>query len=153
MPFEPLKTDEKLDYAPKAGPDMDSQMLAGCSGFLLASVIHYLLGVWPHFVFFTTHLLATLAICAAAGLLPAAIFSGVVARRFGIPAAAGALGGSFAVAIFLYLRLQQVDSTRGLRDMPQPEFPASWVWLVPGAWIVLVLAILLISLRAEHFKP
>jgi len=51
MAFEPLQTDEKLDVPEQTAQDMDKQMLFGCSGFLISSVVGYLLTIWPFIAF------------------------------------------------------------------------------------------------------
>jgi hypothetical protein len=152
VPFEPLKTDELLDQPAKTGPDWDTLMLMGCGGFILSSVIHFALSIWPHFVFSAGNELKSLGVAALLGLVPASIFAAIVVRRFGIPAAGGILGGSFATAIFLHLRLRQFDAGRGLPDFPQPEFPASWTWMAPMAWVIFTLIVTAACVRADDWN-
>lgn len=149
MPFEPLQTDEKLDQPIKLGPDMDHMMLAGCFSFVSTAVLHYGLAVWPFLIFPTPYLLETLGRCALFGGVPALFVTAYGSRRFGVAAAAGSIGGAFSVAIFSYLRLEQFNMVRGNRDMPQPEFPSSWVWVIPLAWVLATLVTVLMSLRKD----
>lgn len=151
MPFQPIRTDEPHHGPPKKVKDLDTILLGGCSAFVGASIIVYILVVWPHFVFPTTHLLQTLAINCGLGMLPAMIFGGYATRRYGVAAAGGFLGGALSTAIFLNLRLKQVLILEGVEEQPQPEFPASWQYLVPLAWLLVVLVTIGLTLRREEF--
>jgi hypothetical protein len=137
MPIEPLKTDEKLPQRSKPASDMDSLMIAGCTGFVGTSIVSYLLTVWPFFVFQTTHRLTTIGLCALFGFIPSAILGLVATRKFNLPGACGFVGGSMATCVFLYLRLQQVMLGKGSSDLPQPDFPSSFVWMLPLAWLAI----------------
>jgi hypothetical protein len=132
--------------------DMDTQMLFGCSGFVAASFSVYLLAVWPHAVWSQTHALAVLARCLIVGNGPALLAGLVWTRKFGLAGGAGVIGGSVASSVFLYLRLQQVMAFKGIPEAPQPEYPDSWAWLLPLAWVVLqVLAVVLVLPKGELF--
>jgi hypothetical protein len=135
MPIEPLKTDEKLPHKARAAKDMDSLMIAGCAGFVGTSLFSYFLTVWPFFVFQTTHRLDTIGTCALLGFAPAAALGVLATRRFNLPGACGFIGGSMATCVFLYLRLQQIMLGKGSPDFPQPDFPDSFVWMLPMAWL------------------
>ncbi len=152
MSFEPLQTDERLDSQVKRERDMDSEMLVGCTGFVLASVLHYFIGAWPFAIFSEIYLLQTLAIASACAIIPSLIFTAIATRKGGISTAAGCFGGGFAIAIFLYLRLEQFNLVRGQRDMPQPEFPPIWAVMLPAAWLFLILATVLFALKIEHVR-
>lgn len=151
MPFEPLQTDEKLDKPVKAERDFDSQMLAGCTAFVGTSVFCYLLGVWPFFVLTETNKLLMLLLACAFGLIPSAIFGSVITRKTGLPGACGFLGGAMAIAIFLFLRLQQVMLAKQIKDLPQPEYPSSWVWMVPLAWILVAVGLVALFMPKGQF--
>lgn len=152
MAIEPLNTDEKLDTKSKKAPDMDAVMLAGCTGFVITSVLTYFFAVWPYFVFNSTHLISTLVTCSLIGLLPAATLGVIACRRFGLAGGSGFVGGSLTTGIFLYLRLQQVIALKGDRRMPQPEFPDQWVWLLPLAWILASLILTLLVMPKAEFN-
>lgn len=144
MPFEPLQTDERLEAPAKRERDMDTVMLFGCSGFLVEAVASYGLTVWPWFVVPQMHQIGGLALAFALGAVPA-IATGVMAtRKFGLPGACGFAGGALASAIFMFLRLQQLVALRGNLQFPQPEYPNLWVWLVPGAFLLLVALVIAI---------
>lgn len=147
MAFEPLETDEKLDAPVAQERDTDTVMLFGCAGFVSSSLLTYFLAIWPFFLFTEIYLTAGLLRCALFGLLPALAFGGYVTRRFGLAASAGFVGGALAAAIFLYLRLIEVNLRRNQRDLAQPDFPESWIWIVPLGWVLLVafVAVLLIK--------
>lgn len=151
MPFEPLQTDEKLDQPAKRAQDMDAAMLAGCTGFVGASLLTYVLAVWPWFVFDTTHRIATLGLCGLVGGGPAVVVGIVAVRRYGLAGACGFVGGGLATAIFMFLRLEQVVALRGDRRMPQPEFPDMWRWLVPVAYLAVVLLVVSVALPRSEF--
>jgi len=136
MPFEPLRTDEKLPTKQKPPKDMDSVMLTGCTGFVFASLLTYFLGVWPFLAFQDTHLAAIMGLCALLGLVPATVLGIVAARKFELPGACGYVGGAMALSVFLYLRLQQVMLGKSSTDLPRPDYPESWVWAVPLGWLI-----------------
>ena len=152
MPFEPLRTDEPHEGPKSKERDIDSQMLAGCTTFVSVSLLSYGLAVWPHFMFQNTHELKTLGLASALGLLPAAILGAYSVWKWGLAAAGGFVSGSLAVSIFLMLRLKQVVMMEGIKDLPQPEYPQSWQYLVPGAWMLVVIALIAIFLRKEEIS-
>ncbi len=151
MPFEPLQTDEKREGPLKAERDFDAQMLAGCAAFVGTSIITYLLGVWPYFALPATNKLLTLGLASLCGLVPAAIFGSTITRKTGLPGACGFLGGAMAIGIFLFLRLQQVMLARQIKDLPQPEYPASWTWIVPLAWLLICLGLIAFFMPKGQF--
>lgn len=150
MPFEPLRTDEPIEAPAPKERDFDTQMLAGCTTFVAVSLLVYGLSVWPYFVFQNTHELKALALASSLGLIPAALAGGYSVWKWGLAAAGGFVSGALATAIFLMLRLKQVLLTEGIEDLPQAEFPPSWQYLVPGAWMLVVLALIALLLRKEE---
>lgn len=153
MPFEPLRTDEPIEGPRPKQQDFDSQMLSGCGTFVALSLLTYGLAVWPHILFHQTYLLNTLLLDCAIGMIPAILLGGWSTRRHGMPGAGGFLGGAMAAAVFLNLRLKQIVMMEGTRDLPQAEFPASWQYLLPGAWLLVVLALIGLLIRREEFGP
>lgn len=151
MPFEPLRTDEPREGPKTKERDIDSQMLAGCTTFVSVSLLSYVLAVWPHFMFQNTHELKTLGLASALGLLPASILGGYSVWKWGLAAAGGFVSGSLATAIFLMLRLKQVVMMEGIKDLPQPEYPQSWQYLVPGAWMLVVVTLTALLIKKEEF--
>ncbi len=151
VPLDPDGSDEKSAKTDRPVPDMDTQMLFGCAGFVATAIGTYALAVWPHFLWLDTHLTATLALGAGFGLLPAAMVGAYATRKYGLAAAGGFLGGAICGATFLYLRLQQVMAFRGIRDAPQPEYPFAWMWMLPSGWVLLTLLLIALLLRREEF--
>lgn len=135
MPFEPLRTDERLE-TPVRERDFDTHMLFGCGSFVVASFATYALGAWPFFALPNTHLIGALGVACAAGLLPALAFGAFASRRAGLAGACGFVGGAMAVAVFLFLRMEQVMMGYDMRDLPLPEYPRTWGWMLPAAWMV-----------------
>lgn len=150
MSFEPLQTDEPLEQPAKVERDTDTAMLFGCSGFVASSLITYFIAIWPFFIFTETHHVRELAMGALLGLLPALVFGAYVTRRFGLAPAAGFIGGGMAAAIFLYLRLVEVNLRRVQRELAQPDFPESWIWLVPLAWVLLLFLVGAVMIRPSE---
>ena len=146
MPFEPLRTDEKRPGEPKPAKDMDSLMLTGCSAFVATSFLTYFLTVWPFLTFQDSHLAATLGVCALLGPLPALVLGAYASRKFELPGACGFVGGSMALCVFLFLRLQQVMLGKGSTDLPHPDYPDSWVWMIPLAWLVAAIFVALLAM-------
>jgi hypothetical protein len=152
MPFEPLRTDEKLETPVKAEKDTDTVMLIGCSGFVGASLITYALVVWPYLVFPEIHQLAVLLQASGFALIPASTFGAIVVRRFGLASACGFVGGAMATAVFLFLRLTEVQVRRASREMDQPDYPAAFVWIVPSAWLVAAFLIAVLFIRKSEVQ-
>lgn len=150
MSFEPLQTDEKLETPAPTERDTDTVMLVGCTGFVVSSLITYVIAIWPFFLFTETHRLLQLAQCALLGLLPALLFGAYVTRRFGLASAAGFIGGGLSATIFLYLRLLEVNLRRVQRGLEQPDFPESWVWLAPFAWVLMLFLVVAIMIRPSE---
>lgn len=152
MPFEPLKTDEKLEQKVKRAPDMDTTMLFGCSSFVFVSVFGYAMAIWPMFVIAETFRTANLLIALAAGMIPTAIFGAIAARKAGLPGACGFLGGAMAAAIFFYLRLEQLMLGLARDDLPKPDYPKSWQWIVPAAWVLAAALIAVVLVPRKEFS-
>ena len=147
MAFEPLNTDEKLEGPIKKERDMDTHMLIGCSGFLIAAIGGYLLGVWPYVAIQNTYAMSNLLTAAALASLPQWTLGCIVTRRFGISGACGFVAGSVCVGIFLYLRLQQLFISARIQQSPTPEFPEGFVYMVP------LLGFLLAAFLSIAFLP
>jgi hypothetical protein len=136
MPFEPLRTDEKLETPVPRTRDMDAVLLAGCTGFVLTSIGSFLLSAWPFFAMPDLLSLASLTRTCLIGLVPAAIVGLLATRRFGLPGACGFFAGSMATAIFFILRLQQVFLLGQTRDDLLPAYPMALVYVIALAWLV-----------------
>jgi len=145
MPFEPLRTDEKLDKPVKSKQDMDAAMLSGCSAFVFTSLATYFLGIWPFLAFGDTYRVRTLALDLVCAILPSLLFGIVMTRKAGLPGACGFVGGTMSMAVFIYLRLKMIVSSAGSSVDVQPEYPASWAWLIPLIWLALGLITAVIS--------
>lgn len=120
---------------------MDTVMLFGCGAFVAGAVTIYLLSIWPFFAWPDVHRIRTLALCSAAGLLPALIVSAIATRRFGLPGACGAIGGALTTAIFLYLRLQQAFIAAAAKQDTRPDYPPLLQGLVPIAWVLAIVLV------------
>ncbi len=151
MAFEQMDTDERLENPVRRPPDLDTQMLFGCSGFVATSMASYVVSVAPHLVWTDVHRAATLAACSAAGLIPASVLGVYATRRFGLPGGAGFLGGALAFSVFLFLRIQQVMTFRHAREAPQPDYPAAWVWMAPVGWVLFAGLLIFVFLPRSEF--
>jgi hypothetical protein len=152
MPWEPLRTDEKLEAPVKQERDMDTQMLFGCSSFVIVSLLTYALIVWPFFVWQSIETTGTLGLCLALGLVPAFLVGGLATRRYGLAGAFGFLGGTVATAIFLYLRLQSAHLAALADQAPTPDWPSALVPIVPVTAIILA-AMQVAALLPKHEFP
>ncbi len=153
MGIEPIGTDEKLD-APLPRPrDFDSQMMLGCTGFVLTSIVGFLLSVWPFIVFGGLERMNTLVQCAAFGLFPALVLGGIATRRFGVAGACGFVGSALAFDVFLYLRFQEISLGAQAQRISAPDYPMSLGWLAPIGWLLFVLFVALALLPKGEFQP
>lgn len=121
-------------------------MLRGCSGFVTASLMGYALSVWPFFAFQEAEKLSQLITASASGLIPAAIFGTIAARRFGLAGACGFVAGSISTAIFLYLRLNQAVLAGMAQQAPVPEWPGEFVTLLPLGYVLLAVFLAILAM-------
>ena len=140
-------TDEKVESPYPRRKDMDARFLSGCLTIAVLSLIVYAMLAWPVFVF-PIHLKAGLAEFGLFGALPTMVLGFVVVRRLGLEGATAFVGGSFAGAINAFLRIDMLmlgkyDETQ---KMARPDYPEFWAWLVPLAWCLAVLAMVLLNL-------
>lgn len=138
-----LATDEKLDEPVPRERDMDTQMLVGCSGFVLVSFGVYFLVIWPFLVWLDIYRLTTLGIALVAGVIPAFVVGAIASRKVGIAGAGGFVGGILAVAIFLYLRFEQAFAAGLARQSPEPEYPKAVQWIGPTGLLLAAVVIVL----------
>ena len=153
MSHEPLKTDEKLDAPAKRRPDMDTALLTGCLTVAAISIAVYALVAWPFFVY-PMHTRAGLVSGALFGFAPAAALGVLVVRRLGLSGATGFAGGAFASGLFVYLQLSNLmlGKVGEVEDLPAPNYPEHWAWLLPLIWCLLVVAITLVLLPRREFE-
>jgi hypothetical protein len=107
----------------------------GCATIVVLSFTTYGLVVWPFFVMpeYTIFGLLTIIVL---GMAPATVFGALAVRRAGLAGAAGFFGGAMASAVFIFLRLQQTQLGRLSYELPDPEYPAAWGWMLPLAWFL-----------------
>ncbi len=148
MAFDPLETDEATPGG-KAPGDMDKAMLAGCTSFVFNSFLAYGLGVWPFFAMPDTWRTSVLLTSIAAGLTPVLILCLIVSRKLGLPGATGVVAGSMAMAVFLYLRFDQVMMGFVIREIPNPEYPTAFGWIIPIGWFLAVVATAVLFTKNE----
>ena len=151
MGFDPIETDEKITQPSAPAKDMDSLMLAGCTGFVGSSMTGYVLAVWPFFLFAETRFASQLGLALLCGIVPALIFAGYVTRKFGLPAACGSLGGGMATSVFIYLRLNQIMLANGVPQAEKPNYPEAWSWIIPLATLLLTIGVLAVLLPKGEF--
>lgn len=135
MPFEPLKTDEPYEGQSPATPEFEKQLMSGCSVIMVSCFLIYFLVAWPWFVFFNANTISGLIQSIGLGFLPATIAGVVLILKYNIAGASGFVGGIFASAVFVFLRIQQFALGNGSHDLPQTEYPATWAYFVPLAMI------------------
>jgi len=155
MPFDPIRTEEKLEAPVRAGRDFEGQLLFGCGTFVLASVITYVLSAWPFFVVAEMYLLRPFLIARALGRIPSTIFGLIVMRKTGLAGGCGFLAGAMTQGVFLFLRMEQLLLGHSVVDLPRPELPLSWGWIVPTVWAVsaLLLVVLFVPKRELADEP
>ncbi len=152
MAIEPIGTDERLETPISKPRDLDTQMMFGCTGFVLTSIVAFLLSVWPFIVFTNIERLSTLAECALFGLFPATVLGAVATRRWGLAGACGFVGNALAFDVFLYLRFQEIALGAEARRIPIPDYPMSLGLLAPLAWLLFVLLVSLALLPKAELK-
>lgn len=151
MPFEPLNTDEKLSGPVRKEKSMDDVMLAGCSGFLIASLLCYGLAVWPFFVFANFLTWDRLLITAATGFFPSALVGLFCSRKFGLPGACGFVGGSMATSVFLHLNIKRILLSVALEPGMPPPFPPMMTYLLPAMWLLICIGLAILVLPKSEW--
>lgn len=152
MAIEPLKTDEPFVGNESKPPDIDAQMLTGCSGFLISSVVGYLLAVWPFIVIPEIQTLNKLFLAGLLGGIPNGILGLYISRTRGLAGACGFVAGAMAMGVFLYLRIQQIFLAYHARQAPPPEYPEMFSWLIPLTWIMVCLLLAVLILPPKELE-
>ncbi len=135
MPFEPLRTDERVEGKKVKAHDMDALMLSGCSGFVGSSVITFFLGVWPFLLLGSTEPVEPKLLWAfPIGLMPALCAGAYASRRFGLAAACGFIGGSMALTIFMLLISQRITLAIFFASGDQHYYSPITAYLIPITW-------------------
>ena len=132
---------------------MDDHMLFGCSGFVVTSIGCYLLGAWPFFMWLDIHNLKSLAVTLALGIPISFVIGAIASWRFGLAGAAGFVGGVLALAIFLYLRFEQVFLEAEARRITFPDYPQWILWFLPGMVVALSITLSAIILSFAKDQP
>lgn len=148
MSFEPLGTDEPLEEGAPRPKSFEGQLMSGCMTIMLESFLVLALTVWP-FILFEHRTNAQLFTALALSTVPTFIVGACFVRFAKLAGAVGFAGGLFVGAVFLMLRIETVVSARFDPLLPQPEYPPSWQWFVPGAWLLAGLALLFIVLPKD----
>lgn len=150
MPHEPLGTDEKLAAPVKPERDLDTEMMHGCLAFVAPAMLAFLLAVWPHIAFSDVYRMQVLVMNTVLGLVPAVVAGIYAARKMGLAGACGVVASALATSIFLYLRMQQIELSRGVEEMPSVEYPPQFAWLLPLGWSLLFIVLALLCLRRDE---
>jgi branched-subunit amino acid transport protein AzlD len=153
VPIEPLHTDEKIEGKKVHEKSMDDVMLTGCTGFVGCSVGTFLLGVWPFLAFGSAEVQsASLLLGFPLGLLPAAILGAFVSRRYGLASACGFVGGAMALAVFMFLIANRMITSIFLASGPRHFYSPIVVYLIPVAWLALVLGVAYVFLPKSELR-
>lgn len=151
--MDPITTDEKLLVSGRKERDMDDHMLFGCSGFVVTSIGCYLVGAWPFFMWLDIHFLRSLAITLALGLPFSFVLGAISSWKFELAGSAGFVGGMLALAIFLYLRFEQVFLEAEARRITIPEYPQWIQWFLPAMVVALSITLSAIILSFVKDQP
>ncbi|MHB8637577.1 MAG: hypothetical protein ACYC96_14000 [Fimbriimonadaceae bacterium] len=151
--MKPLQTDERLPPGSVKPPtDADAAMLGGCAVFLTVALLAFGVAVWPHLAYPAAYRVTTLRTCLLMGLGPAAVVGAVGARQGGLAGACGFVSGALITSVFLFLRLQQVFVTSGVRSGPIPNYSPAAIYLLPLGWFVLALAIAAVAMPRIRYR-
>ncbi|MCU0315642.1 MAG: hypothetical protein MUC92_03515 [Fimbriimonadaceae bacterium] len=148
MGFEPLKTDEKIPPTNKPKSDFEAQLMSGCSVIVVVAFLTYFLTAWPWFVF-PLYTLTGLQTAIVAGCGTSVVLGGISCFRFRIAGASGFLGGALAAGVFIFLVLNEVGKGRVSQDLPRPEYPERWQWMVPLLFVVACVLVAILLTRKE----
>lgn len=138
MAFDPLETDEVNPNPQARVRDFDAHMLGGCSAFVWASFLIYFLGVWPFFAFQKIVTFGQLGLTVGLGFFCTGVFCAYVSRKFGTAGWFGSLGGTMAIAMFTYLRLDTIKFLTFEPGTKPPEFSSWLTILISIGWITFI---------------
>ena len=141
------QSDERIDSPYPRKRDMDARFLAGCTTIAIISLATYATIAWPFFAF-QAHSREGLVQIGLAGAAPVLIVGTFLIRKLGLEAAVALVGGSIAGGIFAFLQLRGIalGHIASTQDLPEPDYPAAWVWGLPLAWVLVVAALALFTL-------
>ena len=146
MPFEPLGTDEPREESntPRRAKSFENELVGGCFTILGGSVLIFLLTWWP---FMTGDTLTLERLLGAVGfaLVPVLIAGAVMTRLAELTGAIAFAAGMFAGAMFLFLNLNINFAGANSPDAPRPDYPDVWRWIVPLAWFLVGLVVMLFA--------
>lgn len=151
MGFEPLQTDEKLYSRVEGQKEFEAQMMGGCTTIGLGSVAVFALCAWPWFVV-QEYRVAGLQTWLMLGALPALALGAALSRLFGLAGASGFVGGSLISAVFVFLRLDQSMMRNLIPDVPRPDYPDIWKYLVPLIWILVSMVVAGLLVPSKEFR-
>lgn len=154
MPFEPLNTDEKLDQPIKKRRDFEGHLMAGCMAVGLTSALIYILSAWPWLVF-ENHRVSGMTSIVLFGLVPSLVVGAFTTWRFGFAGVSGSFGGGMIASIFIWLRMKEVMLGFLTTELPRPEYPERWGWMIPGGWFVSIALVsaLCLLFRSDKGEP
>lgn len=153
MAFDPLGTDEKLAQPVKPEKDLDTILLGGCSTFVFICFLVYGLTSVPFYIFSDVYKLSSLIRTLAIGGIPACILGLIFTRRFGAAGFGGFLGGLLTSGVFLHLRLRQVMLSEWMKDAPQPDYPMSFIWIIPTVFVIGNILLALLVVKKNEIYP
>jgi hypothetical protein len=140
--MEPLKTDEYLPPEKRAKKrDFDAVMLAGCGSFVFASMGTYFLCVWPFFVWPDAERYEILALDLGLGAVPAMLFGIIACRKALLAGGCGFIAGVMTMAVFLFLRLEQVFIAGRSGQAPPANYPEIMRSVIPVGLIIFAAAV------------
>jgi len=132
VPFEPLRTDEKLDR-PVKREDIDAHFMRGLTTFSIVSISTFLLIAIPFFVIGPLETPEGLRTACLAGGIPALIL-GLLGGRLGkVSGGTGSVAGALTVSAFLYMKLRQVVVFAGQEGRPVLDWDPNLAYIIPLA--------------------
>lgn len=114
--------------------DPDAHLVAGCATFSTLAIVLFAMATAPFLINQDSYLLAVLGKNLLLGLLPAWIIGILCTRKFNLPGAGGLVASSLTFAVFFLLRHWPFTMVEGRDErLPQLDYPALWVYLIPVA--------------------
>ncbi len=146
MSFEPLGTDEPLEESTSSRKprDFENELVGGCFTIVGGSLTIFLLTWWPFLIFPFKTSAGLFKALAIAGI-PVLIVGLVLTRLVKLAGAVGFAAGMFIGAMFLFMNLNlELIGFNDPNALP-PEYPQAWGWVIPAAWFLAGMAVMLFA--------
>lgn len=151
MPFEPLRTDEKLEQ-PIKREDIDAHLMRGLVAFGFVAGLTYLFIAVPFFVVKGLETPDGLRTAGMIGGIPSLILGLLGARLGKVAGGSGFVAGALIAAAFLYMKLRQIVLFAGKDEMPPLEWNPVLTYVIPICLIAISILVFFVATPRKEYS-